>query len=119
MSDSIRIAVTVERNGQMMDGFPLVFQSTEDILQDFEYKQGAAVNGHALPDNEVGHLHHLVVGVDKESVLHLNQDLGVIVNPGGFVVLANVNIFAGAGALNNNLDTPSLTLVKGFGAGAA
>lgn len=119
MATKLKVTVLVERDGQVVDGFPLVKALTCDMVQEFEYVQGAGVNAAAVPDDKIGHVQALILRGDQAMVLHLNQNLGLALNANSLVVLVDCNIFAGAGALNNSIDTTAVTTIRGLGAGAA
>jgi hypothetical protein len=123
---SIRIALSVEVDGQPVPGTPIVRRLTADEVQQFDFEKAGdadAVTFTALPADQLAEIQMLLLQSDKLITLRLqNQsDAGLKINPGGVVFLLNVDIDAGAGALNakinSNVAAGILAAIRGLAGG--
>jgi len=112
MSSSLKIVLSVEKDGVPVAGFPFVRRLVVDELQEFAYEQanhGDAVTFSAVPADQLGEIQVLVLRSDKLVTLRLDgqSDAGIVVNAGGLVLLVDADVDAGAGASNAKLNNNS------------
>ena len=118
---TVEIVVSAKVDGQYVPGFPLTKRIECDEAQTFDYEKATGGGYAALPTGELAEIQVLIVRPMSQQVtlrLDAQSDAGIIVNAGGFAILCDVDIDAGA-ATNATIDnsSSSTTSVRGVAAG--
>jgi len=123
MSETLKVTVNIERNGQAIPGFPLVKRLTVDeIQQAAPYEKaddGDGTTFSTLPTTQMAELNFLFITADQKLTFRLDgqSDAGIVLNATGFILLCNTDIDAGASTnakVNNNTgSTATVTLIGG------
>ena len=122
MASNIKVTVIVEKDGVMIEGFPLFYKASFDETQRFDGMERATGASYvALPSGELDTIQLLCLRADKTVSLRLNgqSDAGLTIVPNGFVLLAGVTINAGAAtnALLQNNSGATTVVTPGIAAG--
>ena len=100
MADVYDVTVTVRKNGQKMPGYDtLTRRLLVDESQSFDYEKTTGGGYATLPVTSLDEINILILRATDQSVtirLDAQSDAGIIIQPGGLVVLFDVDIDAGA-----------------------
>lgn len=119
MPSNIRITLLVEKDGNIMEGFPLILRQTVDEFQQFGPIERTGASFVALPTGELGNVQFLLVRGSLATTLRLDNqsDAGVELAAGGLLLIANATIDAGA-ATNITASIPASTsIITGIAGG--
>ena len=122
---SVKFTVNVEVDGVTVEGFPFIRRISTDEIQHFNYEEAAdndSTTYSTLPIDLIASVQALVLRpLEQPITLRLDgqTDAGLIINEGGFIVIIDATIDAGAStnATVNNPDATALSRLKGFAAG--
>lgn len=119
---SLKVTVLVEQDGVPLD--PIVRRIEADELQGFSYEKVGTSDAtySAVPTGELGTVQALVIDTDQTVTLRLNgqSSAGIVLNPGGLLVLVDATLNAGAttNVTVNNAAAPAVVaLLKGLAGG--
>lgn len=121
---SLEITLTVKRDGQPVNGFPVTRRIEADEVQHFSYEQAAhgdITTFGAVPADQINTVQALVLRTTKAITVRLDgqSDAGVPLNAGGILIVLDSTIDAGAGASNAKVNNNSgaTALIEGLAAG--
>jgi len=120
---AIKVTVTVEVDGQVVDGFPYVRRLVVDQIQTFNpYSKVVDAGTFAsLPVEKMATLQALVVRPDRQVTVRLDgqSDAGLVLNAEGILLILDADADASAttNATISNVSGATAT-VRGLGGGA-
>lgn len=118
---NIKIRIEVEVDGRALSGFPLTRRLEVDETQAFGYEKSSAAGYAAIPADQLDVIKALILGTDQTITVRLDgqSDAGIVLNPGGLLIVLDAMIDAGAGASNAKLENTSgnTVNVKGIAGG--
>lgn len=121
---AVKVSVSVEVDGDMLEGFPVTRRLEVDQVHLFNYLKaddGNATTFTSLPLGPVDDLQALALRTTEDVTLRLNGQVtgGLLIRQDG--VLVALGVLANAGPLTNatiNNDTGVAARVRGLGAGS-
>jgi len=124
MARRVKATIILEVDGVPVPGFPLTAERSADETQSFSYEEaddGNTTTFSAIPADQIAQVEVLAVKADQATTYRLDgaSDAGIPLNAGGFFLIFNADIDAGAGSSNasvNNNSGSTATLL-GFAAG--
>lgn len=107
---SYRLRIELEKNGHMVDGFPLVRRLDTDEAQPFDYQEAAdndTTTFSAVPTGQLATVQLLVVRADLPTTYRLDgqSDAGIVLGADGILLIFGATIDAGA-ATNVTVNNP-------------
>lgn len=120
----LKLLVDLEVDGVPLAGFPIIRRLTVDEMHIFDYEKVDDPNPTTfttLPADQLAEIQALLVRSDKTVTVRLDgqTDAGIVINPGGLILLLDVDIDAGAGAPNAKINNDSgvTAIIRGLAAG--
>lgn len=112
MPSNLRTTIIVEKDGILLEGFPIILRQTVDEIQSFGPIERTGAGFSALPTGELGNIQYLLVRGTLATTLRLDNqtDAGIELAAGGLLLVANATIDAGA-TLNASASIPAGTSV--------
>lgn len=123
---ALKVTIDMQENNKSIQGFPIEGRIVVDEVQSFNYEKAAdndTTTFAALPAAELAEIQALVIRPsDVPVTLRLDgqTDAGIVINPGGLLILVDCDIDAGAGASNCKLNNPhasTVAIIKGLAGG--
>lgn len=119
---TLKATLTLEQNGVKLQGFPVVHRLEVDESQSPIYEQaddGDSGTFDAVPTGQLGEVQVFYATADQQVTFRFDgqSDAGIVLNAGGFLMLFNVDMDAGAttnATINNASDsTANVKVIAG------
>lgn len=112
----------IERDGTLLPGFPMVRRLEVDERQEGDVEEADDADSgvfNALPTSSLSTVQFLFLTSDQQVTIRLDgqSDAGIVLNAGGFLLISNATIDAGASTnatINNTTgSTANIKLISG------
>ena len=118
---TFKVTVNVELDSRSLPGYPKIRRLEVDENQQFKYEKTTGAGFTAIPLDQLAEIQALLLESDQQVTVRLDgqTDAGIVLNPGGLLLLLDVDIDAGAGTSNASLENTSGSTanIQGLGGG--